>query len=110
MANANYTNFLLVLIIVSISMFILLCPRKQIVIPTTTTKEGFAYQSNIYQQIPQYLPPEVELIPESNRTGQEYAKAAYIQSMNMDYDTRGDVNDMINLNQLPGEGSMFIYP
>lgn len=107
MAKQNYTNFLLVLIIVVIAMFILLCPRK---LNITTSPESFAYQSNKFQHTPSYLPPEVELLPQSNRTGEEYAKATYIQSMNMDYDTRGDINDMINLNQLPGEGSMFIYP
>lgn len=108
MAKQNYTNFLLVLVIVALSMFILLCPRKSI--PTTSTTESFAYQSNKFQQTPTYLPPDVELIQNANRTGKEYTKAAYIQSLNMEYDTRGDINDMINLNQLPGEGSMFIYP
>lgn len=108
MHKQNYTNFLLVLVIVSLAMFILLCPRKTFSITPAT--EAFSYQSNKFQQTPQYLPPEVELLPQSNRTGEEMAKAAYIQSMNMAYDTRGDINDMINLNQLPGEGSMFIYP
>lgn len=106
---ANYTNFLLVLIIISISMFILLCPKKQNM-NNTLQNENFSYQSNMYQQTPQYIIPEVDLLPEANRTGEEYQKATYIQSMNMDYNTRGDINDMINLNQLPGEGSMFVYP
>jgi predicted Abi (CAAX) family protease len=104
---ANHTNFLLILIIVSLAMFILLCPRKT---DTTTPTEDFAYHSNMPQQQPQYLPPEVELVPNLNRTGQEFTKAATIQQMNMDYDTRGDINDLVNLNQLPHEGTMFVYP
>ena len=66
----------------------------------------------MYQQTPQYIIPEVDLVPEANRTGEEYQKATYIQSMNMDYNTEEILmNLMKNLNQgLPGEGSMFVYP
>jgi predicted PurR-regulated permease PerM len=100
----DHTNFLLILIIVVVAMFILLCPRKNI----NQQKELFNYQSNIWQQNPQYLTPAVELVPNIN--GQELSKANIIQRMNMEYDTRGDINDLINLNQIPHNGSMFVYP
>ena len=109
----NYSNFLLIIIIVSLALFVLLCPRKQ---PQKKSSsyiqplENFGYYSNEYQEIPFYLPPEVADVSPTIVNGDEYTKAMNIQSMNMDYDTRGDMNDLININQLPGQGSMFVYP
>jgi hypothetical protein len=99
----DYSNFLLILIIVSISMFILLCPRKQV----SQRNEKFNYPTTefiSYNYNTQYLSNDI--VPE----GQEYNKSLNIQKMNMDYNTRGDINDLINLNQIPNEGSMFVYP
>jgi hypothetical protein len=98
----DHSNFLLILIITSLAMFILLCPRK-----TDKKTEKFIYENNNNQES-QYLLPDIEF--ETNRNNMEYSKANYIKQMNMQYDTRGDINDLINLNQLPHEGTMFVYP
>jgi hypothetical protein len=92
----DHTNFLLILIIVVIAMFILLCPRKEL-----NYEKREQFNEKIYQEIPEFNPIF---------TDQEFNKAASIQRMNMEYDTRGDINDLINLNQIPNEGSMFVYP
>jgi hypothetical protein len=117
MLNQKYANFLLVLIIVIIAMFILLCPRKQLSAQNNFYQpyhnqpyHNQQQQQSQLQPQPQYLLSEEEYPELVENGGQEHNKAVYIQELNMNYDTRGDKNDLININQLPSEGSMFIYP
>lgn len=106
----NHTNFLLVLIIVAIALFILLCPRKTIV------KQNF---NNILTQpeeennmLQQYFELNENKLHENNLIStNENEKINFIQNLNLEYDTRGDMNDLINLNQMPNAGkTMFVYP
>lgn len=131
MTKEQHTNFLLVIIIVGLAMFILLCPRK--------TTGGFQPNNNTYmnnnnQQLSEYLAGnnlltnldtnqynyfempvditehEYSIINPELINSRETVKFNTIQQQNMDYDTRGDINDLININQLPSSGSMFVYP
>lgn len=108
MSAKKHTNFLLVIIIVSLSLFILLCPRKingPSTTTTGTTKENFSYTNQDYvpQQLDEYYlhKEDLEQILKTHmKCSDEYNKNQKIIEMNMEYDTRGDNNDLINLNLL----------
>lgn len=106
----NHTNFLLVLIIVAIALFILLCPRKTIV------KQNFnnilTQQEEENNMLQQYFELNENKLHQNNLIStNETEKIDFIQNLNLEYDTRGDMNDLINHNQMPNAGTtMFVYP
>lgn len=105
MSKNNNTNFLLVIIIVALALFILLCPRKTYGPKQTTAMiDTFEYNSDVPnpQNKEYYLEPEeLEHLLVTNMKGSdEYHKNEDIMRMNAEYDTRGDNNDLINMNLL----------
>lgn len=100
----KYTNFIIFIIIVALALFVLLCPRKQ----GMTNPRIINYPAT-FQQSPVVINyPEYEL--QSLNSVQEDAKTAYMTQLNAEYDTRGDTNDFINVNQMPQSNQLFVYP
>lgn len=100
--RSKYTNYIIFIIIIAIALFVLLCPRKQ----GMTTIRTINYPTTFQQSPTNINYPEYEL--QSLNSVQEDAKTAYMAQMNLDYDTRGEMNDFINISLLPQNYSTFI--
>lgn len=105
--NENNRNFLLIIIIIMLALFLLLVPKKNNYV--NLKKDKLIFDNNMNFKEDNLFNNQYGGNYDESYTNEENRKYKYLMKLNEEYDSRGDFNDFITLNNLP-KGNILMIP